>query len=571
MKDKKYYDDFFVKYGANVHNDPERFLQVAELLHGRVLDVACGTGNLADYFKGDYVGVDISEKAIEIAKKVRRKNACFFVADYTQRQISISEKYDSFYLGEFLEHIENDDMVFENILSCAKDGARVVVSVPNGDRVPDESHCRTFTVASIRRDYSKYGFLRFWNWSGFKDRIIFTIDLCVEAKNDLTLVMCVKDEEKGLENAIISALPLVDRVIVSVDIKSSDRTLEIAEQYADEVLRHEFLDDFSKMRNAAHKNVKTKWILFLDGHEYIDRFANVRDFLKLESDGIMVTIRMENGLTFMYPRIYKNGIQFKGSVHNELTCKTLQYCPKFLIVHDRSGSQSEKAAKERDKQRKRMVPKIMKEALAKDPNDHRALFHLANFYMTAGEFKLALKYYKRCFKLTPSLDEKYFVKMQIGIARQLLGRHMRAQFAFRDCDRLIPNRWETKKAMAVNYMMVGSYSRALPLLVDALEPKQKRYIYQPFGYDLAELWDLIAICFNSLGRNAEAVVAWEEAKKATDDPKRKDFFATKAGFAKMLVRDLNATISFSSSRLRDMHGSTDEAEAKTVQTRSCRK
>jgi len=558
QKDKQYYEDFFEKYGADAHNQPERYIKVASLLRGRVLDIACGTGNLSDYYRGEYFGVDISEKAIEIAKDVRRKDAVFEVFDVTKEKETEYMKFDSLYLGEFLEHIENDEIVFKNIIRWAVDRARIVISVPNGDRVPDESHCRTFSVAQIRRDYSKYGLVRFHNWAGFKNRILFTIDLGVKAENDLTLVMCVKNEELGLENAIISALELADRVIVSVDTKSTDKTLRLANLYADEVLAHVWADDFSVMRNAAHQNVQTKWILFLDGHEYVDRFATIRDNLKLESDGIMVTIRMENGLTFMYPRIYRNGLQFFEPVHNDLKCKTLQYCSKFLIVHDRTGSQSKEASKERSKQRSRMVLARMKQLLERDPKDQRALFHLTNFYMTACEWKLALKYYKKCLKVTSSIDEKYFLKINNGICYQMLGRHLRAHWAYRDAERLIPGRWETKKAMAINYMMIGQNKRALPLLVDCLEPKQKQYMFQPFGYDFSELWDLIAMCFNSLGRNAEAVVAWEQAGKASTDEKRKEFFATKAGFAKMLVKDLNATFPLSKEEIKKMQGSSGE-------------
>jgi len=64
MKDKKYYDDFFKTHDVDVHNSPDRFLAVSKLLSGKVLDVACGTGTLSDYFLGDYIGVDVSDVAI---------------------------------------------------------------------------------------------------------------------------------------------------------------------------------------------------------------------------------------------------------------------------------------------------------------------------------------------------------------------------------------------------------------------------------------------------------------------------------------------------------------------------
>src|SRR3972149_3998777 len=147
QKDKRFYDDFFSKYPVNVHDSPDRFKAVSALLSGDVLDVACGTGTLADYYSGKYTGVDISDVAI------------------TKAKITESASFDSVYLGEFLEHIENDDVVFKNVLTILRPQGRIVVTVPNVNRVPDERHCRIFTVPQIRRGYGKYGKINFHNWS----------------------------------------------------------------------------------------------------------------------------------------------------------------------------------------------------------------------------------------------------------------------------------------------------------------------------------------------------------------------------------------------------------------------
>ena len=112
QKDKQYYDDFFEKYPVNIHDNPDRFIAVSKLLSGKVLDIACGTGTLSDYYTGDYVGVDISSVAISKAKSVRRESALFYVEDFTLPIPLVDHSFDCAYLGEFLEHIENDDVVF---------------------------------------------------------------------------------------------------------------------------------------------------------------------------------------------------------------------------------------------------------------------------------------------------------------------------------------------------------------------------------------------------------------------------------------------------------------------------
>lgn len=542
QKDKKYYDDFFTKYPINIHDNPARFLAVSNLLSGKVLDVACGTGTLSDYYGGEYTGVDISDVAINKARAVRRKGAFFYSDDFNRISLSYTSLCDCAYLGEFLEHIENDSNVFDNLIRRLKPDGKIFVTVPNGDRIPDESHCRTFTVPQIRRDYSKYGKVTFHNWEGFRDRILFSIDVGNTEKNDITLVMVVKDEAKGIENAILSALELVDYVIVSVDTKTTDKTAEIAKLYADDLQYHLWQNNFSVARNGVQKLVKTKWTLFLDGHEYIEKMGNIKELLKLDVEGLVCYIKMENGSKFMFPRIFRSHLRFENPVHNAINLKTQQYAPKFVIVHDRDHLQTKEAAAARAKQRGWMIPKLMKERLEINPNDQRALFNLGNWYIGKFELKQALHYYKRCYKFTPTPDERYFIKAQIGIAHQLQGHLLRALFAFHDLEKLIPNRWETKRLIGGVYIAKGMYKSALPYLTFALEGNQYSYLYGLFGHDLAELWDLIASCYSELGENEKAVIAWKEAIKNTSDLKRKGFFMTKIQLSLMLCKDPNVRI-----------------------------
>lgn len=533
QKDKQFYDDFFNQYPVDVHNNPERFRAVSKLLSGRVLDVACGTGSLSDYFNGEYLGVDHSSVAIEKAKETRRKYASFLVADFAKDAFVWHKQFDCAYLGEFLEHIEDDKIVFSNLFDLIVPGGKIVISVPNADRVPDESHCREFTVPQIRRDYSKYGKITFHNWSGFKDRLLFSIQLGVPQTNEISLVMICKDEGIGIENAIVSVLPYVDNVVVSIDSKTTDNTEEIARLYADEVKMHIWTDNFSAVRNEAQKDVKSKWILFLDGHEFIESVGKLDEALMFDVDGILTTIKMENGLTFMYPRLFRSHLQFENAVHNAIDCKTTQPLPEFVIVHDRNNAQSIESIKFREEQRDRMIPQLMQKKLDENPKDQRALFNLANWHMTKNHLKEAIHFYKRCIKVTPNSDEKYFLQAQVGISHQLLGNDLRATWAFFDLEKICPDRWETKRLIGGIYMQREQFEKAVDYLVYALEPNKQKYLYNIFEHSLVELWDCIGMCFNALDNPAEAAIAWEQAEEHSTDDRQKSFFATKVRFARM--------------------------------------
>ncbi len=528
QKDKQFYDRFFTKYPVDVHDNSVRFRAVVELLGGKCLDVACGTGTLSKYYAGDYTGVDVSDVAIKKAKQERKKDAHFFQADFAKDAFVLKEKFDCAYLGEFLEHIADDKVVFSNLKDLLKDDARVVVSVPNGERVPDESHCRIFTVASIKRDYAKYGKITFHNWEGFHDRILFSIDWNKPAKEEMTLVMICKDEEKGIETAIVSALQIVDKVVVSVDEATTDKTKEIAEMYADEVRTHKWESDFSKARNEASVNVKTKWILFLDGHEYIESLGGVREKMQKDVDGIFVTIRMENKMTFMYPRIYRTGLQFKNAVHNLVECKRKLAETGFVIVHDRDNLQSKEAAERRNAQRAEMMPRLLKAQIKKNPESARAHFHLANFYMTEMKFAEALKEYKKVIKYSYFHDEVYMAYLQVGRIRFQNGQNIRALFNFNRADALIPDRWESGRVLGGFYFMQGHYKNALRFLIRALGQNKRHFMYEPMEKNLPEIWDMIGHCFAKFDRNEEAWESWNRASELETDEKRKAFFKKKA-------------------------------------------
>ena len=131
QKDKQFYDNFYNIHPVNVHDSVDCFSAVSRLLFGNVLDVACGTGTLSDYYRGDYVGYDISDMAISKAVESRRNGTTFHCLDFTKYLTTPSILFDSVYLGEFLEHIEDDTIVFDNIFKLCRKNARVVVSVPN--------------------------------------------------------------------------------------------------------------------------------------------------------------------------------------------------------------------------------------------------------------------------------------------------------------------------------------------------------------------------------------------------------------------------------------------------------
>lgn len=144
----------------------------------------------------------------------------------------------------------------------------------------------------------------------------------------LSLAMMVKDEERFLEDALLSARDWVDEMIV-VDTGSTDRTVEIARDCGADVSFFPWTNDFSEARNETIKRSRGEWVAILDADErFRGAFPHrVRDLLKPSErwpyQGILLNIVNQNldgqvTHSFFNPRLFPRhpNVGYSGRVHN---------------------------------------------------------------------------------------------------------------------------------------------------------------------------------------------------------------------------------------------------------------
>ena len=348
------------------------------------------------------------------------------------------------------------------------------------------------------------------------------------ATPDLTLVMVVKNEAKGLEQCIASARPFVGKVIIAVDRASTDKTAQIAESLADEVKYFDWSDNFAEARNFAHQGVTTKWILFLDGHEYIKKCEKLDEYLQSTEDGLAVTVEMENGMAFRNPRIYKNGIQFVGAVHEQQLCNTIKYYPDFIVQHDRIGRQNPEAAAARDIQRDKMVPTIMAERWAKNNRDIRASFHMGLHAQSKQQWSAAVKWYNRYLKFATDKGQVWFVYFNISLCRLTQRKLFRAFWAVVSAELVNPGRWETEKLKGIIYFERRKYTQALDCLVNSMNVNTGDVTYKPWKRDNAGTFNIIGECFFRLGNYGNASLSFTAAADRCEEKTLVKFFQDRA-------------------------------------------
>jgi glycosyltransferase involved in cell wall biosynthesis len=94
--------------------------------------------------------------------------------------------------------------------------------------------------------------------------------------------MIVKNEEENLEKCLESLKPLRENLeteLIIADTGSTDKTVEIAEKYADKVLKIDWEDDFSAARNAVLREAKGEWYMTIDADEKLIDYMPLKDFL----------------------------------------------------------------------------------------------------------------------------------------------------------------------------------------------------------------------------------------------------------------------------------------------------
>jgi GT2 family glycosyltransferase len=344
-------------------------------------------------------------------------------------------------------------------------------------------------------------------------------------KRSLALVMVCKNEEMGIERAINSAKPYVDEIIVAIDNKSSDKTEEIAKNCGATIKHFDWRNDFAWARNFAHEGVKSDWILFLDGHEYIKTCVNLESRLNSPADGLLCLVELEGGGQFRNPRIYRNGLQFEGAIHEMQNCGTLNVFSDFVVKHARIGGQSVDAIKIRDKQRGIQTEEILGKQLKDDPTNVRASFHLSLHEQSKGHYKEAIKYQKQNLKYAKNHSDRWYVLFNKALCHYSLKQDLRTLWACTDAEKESPGRWEIAKLRGLVYIRKKMYQNAVKFFVDSFDINYGDETYKPWPRDNSGTWNFIGECYFNTQKYDLASEAFRQAwKECPPGPKRKNLY-----------------------------------------------
>ncbi len=150
--DKKEIIDFFDKcsefWDANMITDDSKMnaiMDAAKIKEGvKVLDIACGTGVMMNYYLGRNVsnitGVDISNEMIKIAKKKFSGNDKINLICGDADTITFDEKYDCCMVFNAFPHFINPEKLIANLSKSIKEGGTLTIAHDRGRASLDHHH-----------------------------------------------------------------------------------------------------------------------------------------------------------------------------------------------------------------------------------------------------------------------------------------------------------------------------------------------------------------------------------------------------------------------------------------------
>ncbi|MEI7742751.1 MAG: glycosyltransferase [Chloroflexota bacterium] len=173
----------------------------------------------------------------------------------------------------------------------------------------------------------------------------------VEYPFGISAIVHTRNEERNLDACLASLQGWTDEIIVC-DMESTDRTVEIARGYTDQIVSHPLMPNFDRARNVSAMRARYRWIFYLDADERAPRGlgAMIRDLTTNHGDTFEAALppfrHFFSGkhLTSLYPgytspRLFKNGcFRFNARLHGGAvvdgrTVRLPADDPELAIVH----------------------------------------------------------------------------------------------------------------------------------------------------------------------------------------------------------------------------------------------
>lgn len=293
-----------------------------------------------------------------------------------------------------------------------------------------------------------------------------------EVKTMLPISVCMiaKNEDNHIEECLKRLKPCKFEVIV-VDTGSVDRTVEIAQRYANKVFHFAWCDDFSAARNFSIQQASNDWVLVIDCDEYLENvnLAELEDALQINSRSVGMIVRnnpyiIQGVRSIMSERIgrlfNRRYCHFEGSIHEQVYTLDGREPDSFQIpltfYHEGYVSESDKRMRAT-----RNLEMLLHDLEVKGPSPY-IYFQLGQNYVSLNDLNKAAQYYQKGLELNAD-PKAAFVQSMVetyGYCLIELAKYDLAM-ALRDKYEHFSHRADFIYLMGMIYMKKGIYDKAI--------------------------------------------------------------------------------------------------------------
>lgn len=246
----------------------------------------------------------------------------------------------------------------------------------------------------------------------------------------ISVCIIAKNEESRIERCLSSVKPYGFEIVV-VDTGSTDRTKEIAAEYADQVLDFAWCDDFSAARNFSLQAASNNWIFMIDCDEAIKEIdvEELNYFRKHLSENVGSVSRenlvTENGVLTLNNIDYterffnKKLYHYTGIIHEQLTPIRGRDISALLLHTTLTHTGYDMTPEERDAKYRRNFTLLLKQAETDTENPY-LYYQLGKSCEILEDFARACTYYDKGLEFDLDPELAYVQAMVVSYGNALL-------------------------------------------------------------------------------------------------------------------------------------------------------
>jgi glycosyltransferase involved in cell wall biosynthesis len=239
----------------------------------------------------------------------------------------------------------------------------------------------------------------------------------------ICLDMIVKNEAHVIQRCLTSVKNLIDYWVI-VDTGSTDGTQQIIKDFLrttpGELYEKPWIN-FSHNRNEALKFAKGKgdYLLIIDADDCLIFDQNFQMPVLVKDFYVVVQKDAKQAMDTQCMLLIKNSLSWKwhGVVHEVLGCPEMS-CSELLLGVTNQYFQDGSRSKDSEKFQKDTI--LLEEYLLKNPNNTRTVFYLAESYVGAKNYLMAIRNYERRVLMNGSEEEIFWSLYSIAKLEEAL-------------------------------------------------------------------------------------------------------------------------------------------------------